>query len=215
MPYTLYESPGEENKKEKLETNIVEGTVVNDCDPARQGKVLVRIPSLEQEVWARISSPGAGSGAGLFYNPRVDDEVLVAISGSNPVNAYIMGGMWNTKDTPPVSNPLEVTTKRVIKTGLKNTPGHQVEFDDGPGQSITITTTTDQKITLDPFKIELANKAGTLKITMDNKAQKITIQAIDIELTAVKNITLKAATINVGNTTTGNTTIKGLRVDIN
>ena len=215
MPFTLYESSGDEQNKENQVTNIVEGTVVHDCDILQQGKVLVRIPSLEQEVWARISSPGAGSGAGFFYNPRIDDEVLVAISGKNPVNAYIIGGMWNTKDTPPVDNPLELTTKRVIKTGLKDTPGHRIEFDDGVGQSITITTTTDQKITMDPFTIEMTNKAGTVKITMDNKSQKITIQAVDLELSAVKSITLKAMTINIGDTTTARTTIKGTQVAIN
>lgn len=217
MAYTIFETPGEDKKKDKGEIQVVEGTVVNDCDLLRQGKVLVRIPSLDQEVWARLSSPGAGSGAGFLYTPRVDDEVLVALSGSNPVNAYIIGGMWNTSDTPPVSNPLEVTTKRVIKTGLKDSPlAHQIEFDDGPGQSIVIQTSTDQTITLDPFKIELTNKAGTIKITMDNKTQKITIQAIDIELNAVKSISLKAAQINIGETPrTVKTDIKGLRVDIN
>jgi uncharacterized protein involved in type VI secretion and phage assembly len=213
MPYTLYETPDEEKKKEKPETSIVEGTVINDCDPAQQGKVLVRIASLDQEVWARISAPGAGSGAGFYYNPRVDDEVLVALSGTNPVNSYIIGGMWNTKDSPPISSPLDVTTKRVIKTGLKDIPGHQIEFDDGIGQSITINTTTDQKITMDPFKIELTNKAGTLKITMDNKAQKITIQAVDIELAAIKGITLKAAKIDIN--AIGPTTITGKPVAIN
>lgn len=217
MPIALYESGGSEEKKtQKPETSIIDGVVVNNCDVTRQGKVLVRIPSLEQEVWARLASPGAGPGAGLYYTPRVDDEVLVALSGTNPTNAYIIGGMWNTKDTPPVSNPMELTTKRIIKTGIKEGLGHEVEFDDGPGQSITIKTTTEQKITLDPFKIELTNKAGTLKITMDNKAQKITIQAVDIELSAVNSIKLKAATINIGEMPlTGNTTIKGLRVDIN
>lgn len=215
MPFTLYESGGDETKKENEVTNIVEGTVVDDCDLVQQGKVLVRIPSLDQEVWARISSPGAGSGAGFFYNPRVDDEVLVAISGKNPVNAYIIGGMWNTKDTPPVDNPLELTTKRVIKTGLKDTPGHRIEFDDGVGQSITITTTTDQKIKLDPYTIEMTNKAGTVKITMDNKAQKITIQAVDLELSAVKSITLKATSIEIGDPKTVKTSIQGKLVAIN
>ena len=215
MPITLYESDGGEKKAEKPETSIVEGVVVDSCDLTRQGKVLVRIPSLEQEVWARLAAPGGGSGAGLYYNPRVDDEVLVALNGKNPTNSYILGGMWNTQDTPPVSNPVELTTKRVIKTGLKGTPGHQIEFDDGPAQSITIQTTTQQKIVMDPFKIELSNKTGTLTITMDNKAQKITIKAVDIELSAVKGITLKAPTIDVGDSTTGHTTIKGLKVDIN
>jgi uncharacterized protein involved in type VI secretion and phage assembly len=217
MPNTLYESAGDEEKTETAQAHIVEGTVVQDQDLLMQGKVLVRIPSLDQEVWARLAAVGAGPDAGFYYTPRVKDEVLVALSGSNPGNAYIIGGLWSTKDSPPVSNPLEVTTKRIIKTGLKDAPvAHQIEFDDGVGQSITIQTSTDQKITLDPFKIEITNKAGTLTITMDNKTQKITLQAIDIELSAVKSISLKASQIKIGETPrTVNTAIKGARVDIN
>ncbi len=218
MPITLYESGAkDEKKKDKPETSILEGTVVNNCDPAMQGKVLVRVASINQEVWARLSSTGAGSGAGFFYTPRVDDEVLVALSGNDPVNAYIIGGLWNTQDSPPVSDPLEVMSKRVIKTGLAGGQGHKIEFDDGTGQSIVITTLTGQKITMDPFKIEMTNLAGTLKITMDNKTQSITLTApVEIKLDAKVKITLSAATIKIGDmATTGMTTIQGGQVMIN
>lgn len=215
MAITLYES-GEKKKSGRPETSVVTGKVVNNCDLIAQGKVLVRIPSLDQEVWARLSSIGAGSGAGVFYVPRADDEVLVALSDNDPVDAYIIGGLWSTKDGPPVSNPLETTTKRVIKTGIAGGVGHEVEFDDGPGQSIVISTSTKQKITIDPFKIELSNLAGSVKITLDNKAQSISIQALNsIELTAA-SIKLNGVSIDVGDIVkTAKTTIKGKQVLIN
>ncbi len=216
MATTLYESGAKEEKKSaKAETSVVTGTVINNCDGIKQGKVLVRIPSLDQEVWARLSSPGAGAGAGFFYVPRPDDEVLVALSGDDPVDAFIIAGLWNTQDSPPVSNPVEATTKRVIKTGLKAGVGHEVEFDDGPGQSITITTTTKQKITIDPFKIELINMAGTLKITLDNKKQTVSIDAPIIEITAKGILKLDAKNIQIGSGATAATVIKGLQVLIN
>ncbi|ABA58334.1 conserved hypothetical protein [Nitrosococcus oceani ATCC 19707] len=216
MPITLYES-GEERKTNKEKTSVVTGTVINNCDLIKQGKILVRIPSLDQELWARLTAPGASSGAGLFYVPRPDDEVLVVLSGDEPVDAYIIGGLWNTQDSPPVSNPLEASTKRVIKTGLAGGVGHEVEFDDGPGQSISITTSTQQKIIIDPFKIELRNTAGTLKITLDNKTQTISIAAAaSLELAAVGNIKLKAANIEIGDIVkTAKTSINGKMVSIN
>jgi hypothetical protein len=218
MPITLFETGTKDEKKsQKAGSSITTGTVVNNCDLIHQGKVLVRIPSLDQEVWARLSSPGAGSGAGMFYVPRPDDEVLVALNDNDPADAFVLGGLWNTQDSPPVSNPLEATTKRVIKTGLVAGIGHEVEFDDGPGQSISITTTTKQKIIIDPFKIELTNMAGTLKITLDNKKQSISITAaLDIELTALKSIKLSAASIEIGDLLkTALVVIQGKQVRIN
>lgn len=198
MPISLYDSNAKEGKPAKPETSVVTGTVVNNCDLMMQGKVLVRIPSLDQEVWARMAAPGAGSGAGMFYAPRADDEVLVALNGNDPVDAFIIGGLWSTQDSPPVSTPTDVISKRIIKTGLKAGLGHEVEFDDGPGQSVTITTTTKQKIALDPKKIEISTTGGKVKITLDMTTQAITIEALNsITLSAKASLKLEAGTIEI------------------
>jgi uncharacterized protein involved in type VI secretion and phage assembly len=144
--------------------------------------------------------------------------VLVVLSGDEPVDAYIIGGLWNTQDSPPVSNPInpiETTTKRVIKTGLKAGSGHVVEFDDGPGQSITITTSTQQKITINPSEIELSNTGGTLKLTLDNKRQTVSIDAPIIEITAKGILKLNGKNIQIGSSETLATVIKGMQVFIN
>ena len=219
MPYTLYESGGKREKKAKKSYSITAGQMTSNLDCINQGKVLIRIPSLDQEVWARLSAPGAGAGAGIFYIPRVDDEVLVALCEEDPNDAYIIGGLWSSKNSPPVSSGIEAIAKRIIKTGLDPVSGigHEVEFDDGPGQSITITTSTRQKITIDPLKIELSNTAGTLKITLDNKKQSISIDAaVSLELNAVGSIKMKAASIEIGDLTrTAMVSIKGGQVMIN
>jgi uncharacterized protein involved in type VI secretion and phage assembly len=188
--------------------------VINNCDLIKQGKVLVRIAALDQEVWARLSSPGAGSGAGFFYVPRTDDEVLVALNDNDPTDAFVIGGLWNTQDSPPVSDQLQAMTKRVIKTGLIAGLGHEVEFDDGPGQSITITTTTQQKIMLDKEKIEISTTGGQVKVTLDFTKQAITIQALSsIEIKAVGTLKLSAAKVEIAGKT--QTTITGGIVMIN
>jgi uncharacterized protein involved in type VI secretion and phage assembly len=213
MPYTLYESGAKEEKKASY--TITAGTVSNNCDLVKQGKILVRLPTLDQEVWARLTAIGAGSGAGFFYVPRSKDEVVVALNDSDPNDAFVLGGLWSTKDSPPVSDQLQATMKRVIKTGIIAGIGHEVEFDDGPGQSITITTVTKQKILLDKEKIELSTTGGSVSITLDLKTQKVSIQAPQIEIGGAKTASLKLNAVKVEITGKATTTIKGGVVNIN
>lgn len=197
MPYTLYDSAADKGKREQnAGTSVVTGTIINNCDVTGQGKLLVRIPSLDTEVWARMASLGGGPGAGIQFVHRIDDEVLVALSQNDAADAFILGGLWGTQDQPPVATP-DAPVKRVIKTGLvKGGPAHQIEMDDAL-QTISIESTTKQKITIDPVKIELSNTAGTLTITMDNKTQTITIKGVQIKLSAMAGIDLDAAQIKL------------------
>ncbi len=220
MPYTLFDSsPKKDDKKtERLEASILEGTVVNNCDLLAEGKVLVRIPSLGQEVSARLTGAGGGDGAGFFYTPNPDTEVLVGFSGNNVDSAFILNGLWNTQDSPPVDKgPIDVPTKRVIKTGLKAGIGHKIEFDDGTEQSITILTSTKQKIVLDMQKIEISTTGGTVKVSLDLKTQTVSIDAPQIEIGSTKtlSLTLSAKSIQIGSATTISTTVQGQMVFIN
>ncbi len=199
MPYKLYESgTGEKRETKAAEggSTVVTGTVVNNCDLIHQGKVLVRIPSLGLEVWARLSTIGGGSGAGFLYVPRIEDEVIVACSQADPTDAFVLGGLWATSAGPPTDTPLETTTKRVIKTGLTKGIGHALEFDDLK-QSITLLSTTKQQVTIDPLKIELTNTAGTLVITLDNKTQTVTIKGVNVKLEAAAALELKGRVVSI------------------
>ena len=60
MAVSLYEGKNADDAPpEKLpKTSITPGIVQNNCDLLKQGKVLVRLPQLNQEIWARITAPG-------------------------------------------------------------------------------------------------------------------------------------------------------------
>jgi uncharacterized protein involved in type VI secretion and phage assembly len=219
MPTTLYDSGAEEERRNKglPQTSIAPGIVKNNCDLIRQGKVLVRIPSLDQEVWARLTATGAGNGTGHFHVPNTKDEVLVALVHADPVDAYIIGGMWSTQVSPPIPPvPTDGPTKRVIRTGLTAEVGHQIEFDDLQ-QSITITSSPpgfEQKIKMDPKGITLENQTGTIKISMNNATQIISIEAVTgIELKAEAFIKLGAKLISIESE--GPCVISGKPVKIN
>jgi uncharacterized protein involved in type VI secretion and phage assembly len=198
VPIRLFESDTHEEQAPSsgAASSIVTGTVVSNLDLVNEGKVLVRIPSIDAEVWARLCAPGAGSGAGLLYVPRSDDEVLIAITQGNPEDAFVLGGLWSASDTPPVDSGAEALYKRVLKTGVEEGTGHKVEFDDVE-QSITIVTSTKQKVTIDPTTIELANTAGTLKVTLDNSSQTVTVKGVNVEIEATASLKLKGGQVEL------------------
>lgn len=214
MPVTLYNSAGRPDRRES-DTRVLSGKVVNDCEGAARGNVLVRVPALGEDVWARLVTAGGGQGAGFYYQPRIGDEVLVLINGDD---AYLVGGMYNGVDRPPIAGPLDARTKRVIQTGLQGGEGHRIEFDDA-GQSITIESSTNQKIFIDPGTIEVSNAAGTLKITL--ASDLLTVTGTSVRITATQSLKLDAPTIDVAAsgslslTANTNCTVKGARVDIN
>ncbi len=183
---------------------IAPGVVTNNLDLVGEGRVQVSVPSVpEMEPWCRVVTLGGGGGRGFAWIPQVGDEVLLAFANNDTSAAYVLGGLWNTTDRPPLAVPTDFLTKRVIKTGLLDVPGHEVEFDDLK-QSITITNSTQQKITIDPLAITFENTAGTLSISLDNKTQSITIEA-------AAKIALKALQLSLEGT---NVDIKGTVVNI-
>jgi uncharacterized protein involved in type VI secretion and phage assembly len=197
MPWRLYDSAvkGEEEARRGT-TSMVTGTVVNNCDLINEGKVLVRIPSRNLEVAAQVASVGGGPERGIQYIPAADDQVLVGLVEDDPDASYIVSGLWSAADKPPVSNPMEASTKRVIKTGVQKGMGHTLEFDDLK-QSIKIESSTKQQVTITPTKIELTNQAGTVSVLLDTVQQKVTIKGLMVTVEATGVLELKGGTVKL------------------
>ena len=67
------------------------------------GRVRVKYPSLDGKIegwWARMAAPGAGNDRGQLMMPLVGDEVLVAFEHGDVQRPYVIGSLWNGKDTP-------------------------------------------------------------------------------------------------------------------
>lgn len=213
--------PGGNGSSPENGYSLSPGIVTNNIDFLGQGRVQVRIPALPAfEPWCRLSAIGAGSSRGFLWVPEIDDEVLVAFSQNDERDAYILGGLWSTQARPPLDLFSDFVIKRVIKTGKTSGLGHEVLFDDAL-QSITITSSTDQKITIEPTKIELETTGGTLKITMDLTTQtisisaplKVEVKATQLSLEGTAQVDIKGAIINLQ--ATGPCSIQGLPVKIN
>jgi hypothetical protein len=190
--------------------SISPATVVDNLNLLSEGRVQVHIPSLPAfDPWARIAAVGGGPSRGFAWVPQVDDEVLVAFNQNDERDAYILGGLWSMTKRPPITDPISFLNKRVIKTGMKNSPlAQSIEIDDLL-QSITITTSLGQTITLDKTSIELTAAKGAMKISMSlGPPPSITIQAApagNIDLIApAGTITLQANQVDVTGTTAVN-----------
>jgi phage baseplate assembly protein gpV len=214
MPGGLIDKAAKDGDTKRPGFAIRTGVVIFNCDLLHQGKVLVRLPDLGTEVWARLSAPGAGSNTGLFHAPNADDEVLIALDQNDPSNCFLLGGLWSTKSSPPISKvPSSEMTKRVFRSGVTSAVGHQVEFDDAL-QSITITSSTQQKVAISPTAIEVSTTGGTVSIKLNLTDQSVKISApLSISLEAQGEIKLSAAKVSINGTV--QTDIKGGLVTIN
>ena len=199
---------------------VAAGIVTNNIDLLGEGRVQVRIPSRPSfEPWARLQVVGGADSRGFMWIPQLKDEVLVAFAENDLTSAYILGGLWSILKRPPSADPISALSKKVIKTGLTAALGHEIELDDAQ-QSVTITTSTKQRIKLDPTTIELSNIAGTVSISLDNVTQTITLTAakkiemksLSIELTAAK-VNVSAGTLNLDSK--GPCVVSGLPIKLN
>lgn len=188
-------------EKEESGFGVAPGVVTDNLNVLSEGRVQVHMSAFpDMDPWARVVGIGGGSGRGFLWVPQIDDEVLVAFNKNDHRDAYVIGGLWSTLNRPPAILPTDFLTKRILQTGLADSPiGHSIVFDDAL-QSITITTSTQQTITMSPTQIQLGTVGGVLQITMGVTPPGIQIQA------TTGNITLSAPT--------GNVTISGLNIAI-
>ena len=185
---------------------VVVGIVTDNQDPNNMARVRVKFPWLSDDNeswWARIAVPMAGSGRGTYFLPEVDDEVLVAFEHGDVRSPYVVGALWNGKDSPPTNNSDGQNNIRLIHSRS----GHLVRLDDTDGDE----------------KIEIIDKTGGNKITIkssDNSLSlectgKMTLHATaGIEITSDADIKIQAnATMDIESTAP--MTIKGAMVNIN
>jgi uncharacterized protein involved in type VI secretion and phage assembly len=171
---------------------VAVGVVTDVLDPLMQGRIKVKLPWFigdEDTAWARVVTPSAGGKRGIYFIPKVDDEVLVAFEQGDIEHPYIIGSLWNLQDMPPELSPL--LGKSLIKTKV----GHVLEFDDLQ-ESITVTTSTKQKIVMDPLKIEVTTTEGTASITLDTAGNVSIKGALSIELKA-PTITIEGGVVDI------------------
>ena len=140
-------------------------------------------------MWARVIQPWAGKGWGAQFIPRVGTEVAVAFVDGDPDRPIVIGGLYNSRDTPIYSkadkNKLGFRTRSVPK-GAQGTHFNEFTFDDTKGSELiffhaekdyTTEVEHDQTLKVDncrivTVKVDETVSIGnnqTIKVKMDHK----------------------------------------------
>jgi uncharacterized protein involved in type VI secretion and phage assembly len=195
-------------------SGVVVGVVTNNQDPEGMGRVKVKFPWLSDEDesnWARVATPMAGKGRGLYLLPEVEDEVLVAFEHGDVRFPYVVGALWNGQDTPPAGNDDGKNNVRV----MKSRSGHVIRLTDEDGkEKIEIIDKSEKN------SISIDTSKNTITITSDKdivltaSRGKITLDAQEVELKSSGNVKVEAGG-NLDLKATGQTNVKGATVNLN
>lgn len=167
--------------------------VTDNKDPDGLGRVKVTLPwaadsgSDRYEVWARIAVFMAGNNRGAWFIPDVDDEVLIAFGGGDPRHPYVVGSLWNGRDTPPEKMDGAGRNNRKV---LRSRNGVRITLDDEQGrEQMVLETPAGQRVTL-------KDGPGSLEL-VDSNGNSIRLEAAGITITASAKVTVNASAAEI------------------
>ncbi|MGR9087492.1 MAG: phage baseplate assembly protein V [Gammaproteobacteria bacterium] len=193
---------------------VVVGIVSNNQDPDNMHRIKVRFPWLSQDHesnWARVATPMAGEGRGVYFLPEVDDEVLVAFEHGLIDRPYVIGSLWNGRDLPPESNDAGENDHRTIKSRS----GHVIRLNDrNGGEAVEIIDKTGKnKIVIDSARNTVTIEADA-DVVIQSAAGKLTLSATGIELKSKAHVQIDAAS-NVEVKAGAQVNVKGTLINLN
>jgi uncharacterized protein involved in type VI secretion and phage assembly len=189
------------------------GIVTNNDDPDNLGRVKVKFPWFDdttESFWSRVSMPGAGQNRGFFCLPEVNDEVLVVFLHGDMNWPVVVGGLYNSVNTPPLKSSDAVESGKVVNRMMKTTAGHIIEMKEKSGaQSIMIKDGQGKaEMTMDATNNKMSTTVNG-DISIESKTAKVTITATgDISIESKGNVNIKA-NANVSIEGNAQVTLKG------
>lgn len=154
------------------------GTVVNNVDPMKRGRVQVSVPAVlggGRLSWAEACVPYAGDKVGLFAVPPVGANVWVEFEAGDPNHPILAGCFWGQDQTP--GDGLPTTTMfatDAVTVTLDNLPG-------GAGLTILVgspAVSTPMKLACTSSGIELS--VGASKVLLSASSVKINDGALEV-----------------------------------
>lgn len=116
---------------------VLPALVIDIKDPDSQGRVKVTLPwsvdakGARYEAWARLATMLGGNNRGSWFIPDVDDEVLIAFENGDSRRPYVVGGLWNGRDSAPESMDGSGNNYKKV---LRSRNGVKITLDDQDGQ---------------------------------------------------------------------------------
>jgi len=167
--------------------------VTDIADPEGMGRVKIALPwspdtaGARYETWARLATFMAGKNRGSWFIPDVDDEVLIVFEGGDPRRPYVIGSLWNGRDTPPET--MDGAGKNFKKV-LRSRNGVKITLDDTDGrEQLILETPGGQKLTL-------KDGPGAVEI-VDSNGNSFKMETSGITITAAAKVTVNASQVAV------------------
>jgi phage protein D len=173
-------------------SGVVVAIVTDNNDPNNAARVKLQFPWLDAKYesdWARLAQLGAGPQSGAVWIPEVHDEVLVAFDHGDIRRPYVVGSLYNGKDTPNQGSGL-FNSGAVNRRGFISRKGHQFIFFDDPNNAGIAFISSDGKM-----KISLNEKNSEIHISSQGKVHVECQQ--DMTLETKGNMKLSAQGISL------------------
>jgi Rhs element Vgr protein len=163
-------------------------------DPEGENRILVRLPVInaeEQGVWARVSSPDAGTDRTVYFRPEIGDEVVVGFLQDDPRYPVVLGALHSSDKPSPIEDSDDNHEKGIItRSQIK------LIFNDETS-AVTLETPGERKIIID-------DDGGTITIedadgnTCVMESSGITLESSgDINVTAGGDLNLEGNNVNI------------------
>ena len=140
------------------------GTVLNNVDPMRKGRIQVIVPdvNIAPSTWAMPCVPVAGLLMGALAVPPIQAGVWVEFEQGDPDYPIWVGGWWGSAaEIPPMAQPVQPPIDGFTwQTTLQNSL--QITDLPGPTGGLFIKTTTGATITMNDTGLILNNGKGAL-----------------------------------------------------
>jgi uncharacterized protein involved in type VI secretion and phage assembly len=154
------------------------GTVTDNKDPWKRGRIQVSVPSIygkENLHWAYPCTPYAGKSVGFFTIPPLNANVWVEFEDGNPNYPIWAGCFWAEGEVP------EETKSGNPDMKVWRTDKAVISIDDDQGVvTIQVFNDTTQTIILENRKITIDNGNqsvivldGTLKVTINKDGLEV------------------------------------------
>jgi uncharacterized protein involved in type VI secretion and phage assembly len=161
--------------------------------------VKLRFPTLDDDYesdWCRVTAPGVGPARGVLMLPEINDEVLVGFESGDMRRPFVLGGLWNGVDAPPLADDVieggEVRI-RAITSRLR----HRLIFSDDDSEAVVGLLSGDSAL-----RIMLNQSDTTIEIASDGSISisggDVTIESSgDMSITASGSLSLEGTNVSI------------------
>lgn len=181
--------------------------------------------------WVRVAHSAASAGFGSIQLPRVGDEVLVYFLEGNPDRPMVMGGAYNSVNTPPWQLPANKTQSGVKTRSMKGSFGNAnfLCFEDKAGAEQIIVhaeRNMDTEVEADAslavggnrrIRVEgsqLESIKGDGRIIVEEGEYQITVDRGCVKIQAETSITLQVGESKLEMHADGTVLVSGALVDV-